>query len=143
MISPIKRVLFEYHTFFTKMALNAPTIVFTKSNMCLLTNVKTLLGLNVIMPLLEAIHSLIKLSQLCDVFVCVFIIILKICEGDVYQMYYDNQYNFQGDVFGNFHALINYVHESIDLRWIKNLTARTNHLTFKLIRQHVWTTYVD
>jgi len=115
MISPVKCVLFEYHTSFMKMALNAPTIVFTKSNLCLLTNVKTLLGLNVIMPLLEAIHSLIKFSQLCDVFVCVFIVVMKICEGDVNQMYYDNEYDFQGDVFGNFHALINSIHESISL----------------------------
>ncbi len=70
MISHVKRVLFEYRTFFMKIALDAPTIVSTKSTLCLLTNAKTLLGLNVVMPLLEAIHSLIKFSQLRDVFVC-------------------------------------------------------------------------
>jgi hypothetical protein len=53
-----------------KMALDAPIIASTKSNLCLLTNVKTLLGLNVIMPLLEIVYSLIKFSQLRDVFVC-------------------------------------------------------------------------
>jgi hypothetical protein len=84
MISHVKRVLFEYRTFLMKMALDAPTIVSTKSTSCLLTNVNTLLGLNVIMPLLEAIHSLIKFSQLCDVFMCAFITVMKICEGDVY-----------------------------------------------------------
>jgi len=115
MITLVKHVLFEYHAFFMKMALNAPTIVFTKFNLCLLTNVKTLLGLNVIMPLLEIVHSLIKFSQLCDVFVCAFIAVMKICERDVYQMYYDNQYDFQGDVFRNFHALINSIHENISL----------------------------
>jgi hypothetical protein len=53
-----------------KLTLDAPTIASTKSNLCLLTNVKTLLGLNVIMPLLEVVYSLIKISQLHDVFVC-------------------------------------------------------------------------
>jgi hypothetical protein len=43
-----------------KMALDAPTIALTWLNLCLLTNVETLLGLNVIMPFFEMIHSLIK-----------------------------------------------------------------------------------
>jgi hypothetical protein len=64
-----------------KMALDAPTIASTNSTLCLLTNVKTLLGLNVIMPLLEANHSLIKFSQLRDVFVGAFIAVRKFVKG--------------------------------------------------------------
>jgi hypothetical protein len=40
MIDLVKHVLFEYRTFLMKMALDAPTIASTKSNLCLLTNVK-------------------------------------------------------------------------------------------------------
>jgi hypothetical protein len=69
MINHVKHVLFEYRTFIMKMALDAPTITSTKSNLCLLTNLK-MLGLNAIMSLLEAVHSLIKFSQLHDIFVC-------------------------------------------------------------------------
>ncbi len=105
MICPIKCVLFENCTFFMKMTLGAPTITSAKFNLCLMTNVKMLLGLNVIMPLLEEVHSLIKFSQLYDMFVCDFIAIMKICEMDVYMMYYDNHYYFQGDVFGKFMPL--------------------------------------
>ncbi len=54
MISLVKHVLFEYHTLLIKMALDAPIITFTKSNLCFLTNVKTLLGLNTILPLLAS-----------------------------------------------------------------------------------------
>lgn len=90
MISLVKCVLFEYRTFLMKMALDAPTIASTKSKLCLLTNVKTLLGLNVSMPLLEVVHSFIKISQLHDVFMFVFIVVMKIYEGDVYKMYCDN-----------------------------------------------------
>jgi hypothetical protein len=83
-ISLVKRVLSEYCTFHMRITLNAPTIASTKSNLCLLTNVKTLLRLNAIMPLLDAIHSLIKFSQLRDVFMCEFITIMKICELGMY-----------------------------------------------------------
>ncbi len=81
MISHVKHVLFEYRTFLMKMALDAPTIASTESTLCLLTDVKTLLGLNVIMPLLEVVHSLIKFSQLHDVFMCAFITIMKFVKG--------------------------------------------------------------
>ncbi len=64
MFNLVKHVLFEYHTLLMKMALDAPTKTFTKSNLCLLTNVELLLGLNVVMPLLEVVHSLIKFAQL-------------------------------------------------------------------------------
>ncbi len=66
MISPIEHVLFVYRTFLMKMALNAPIIPSTKSNLFLLTNVETLLDLNVVMLMLKAIHSLIKFTQLRD-----------------------------------------------------------------------------
>jgi hypothetical protein len=41
------------------MILDAPKIAFAKSNSCLLTNVETFMGLDVIMPLLETMHFLI------------------------------------------------------------------------------------
>jgi hypothetical protein len=37
MNSLVKNVLFKYHTLLIKMALDAPTIAFAKSNLCLLT----------------------------------------------------------------------------------------------------------
>jgi hypothetical protein len=113
MFNLVKHVLFEYCTLLMKMALDAPTISFTKSNLCLLINVEMLLGLNVVMPLLEVMHSLIKFAQLQDMFMCDFITTVKICEGEVYRMYYDIHSSFQGDVFMNFQPLIDCVHESI------------------------------
>jgi hypothetical protein len=73
-----------------KMALDAPTIPSAKSNLSLFIDVETLLlGLNVMMALLKVVHSLIKFTQLKDVFVCDFITTMKICEGDMYYMFYD------------------------------------------------------
>jgi hypothetical protein len=45
-----------------KMALDVTTIPYVQSNINLFTNVETLLGLNAMMPLLEALHSLIKFA---------------------------------------------------------------------------------
>jgi hypothetical protein len=122
-----------------KMTLDAPTIASTKSNLGLLIDVEMLLGLNVSMPLLHALHSLIKF----DMFVCNFIALVKICEGDIYWMYRDIHSSFQGDVFMNFQALINCVHESINFHWITYLNIGPNHLAFEFVGQHIWATFVD
>jgi hypothetical protein len=45
---------------------------------------------------------------------CDFIVAIKICERDVYQMYCNIHSSFQGDVFMNFQTLINCVHENIN-----------------------------
>jgi hypothetical protein len=63
MINPIKDVLSKYHILIMKMAMDAPTIPSTKSNLSLLIYVETLLGLNAMMSMLEAVHSLIKFAQ--------------------------------------------------------------------------------
>ncbi len=90
MINLVKEVLFKYRILLMKMTLDATTIPSTQFYLFLLLNVETLLGLNIMMPLLKVIHSLIEFAQLKDVFVYNFITIMKICEGDVYRMFCDN-----------------------------------------------------
>jgi len=67
MISPIKWVLSEYHILFMKMTLDATTIPCAQCNISLFTDVETLFGLNAMMPLLKALHSLVKFAQLKNV----------------------------------------------------------------------------
>jgi hypothetical protein len=62
MMSFVKNVLFKYRTFCVKMALDATTIPSIKFNLSLLIDVKSLLGLNVMMLMLEVVHSLIKFA---------------------------------------------------------------------------------
>jgi hypothetical protein len=114
------------------MALDAPTIPFVKSNLSLLTNVETLLGLNAVTSMLKAVHSLIKFAQLKDIYVCDFIVLVKICEGDVYHMFCDHQSFFESNVFNNFIALINIVHENMSFYWIINLKIGIDHLALNL-----------
>jgi hypothetical protein len=126
--------------FLMKMALDAATIPLVQSNLSLFTNVETLLRLNVVMPLLEAIHSLIKFAQLKDAFV-ISKQQRKIYEKDVYYMFYNSQLSVEGDVFINFKALINSTHDNINLHWITNLNMCIDHLGFEFVGQHIWATF--
>jgi hypothetical protein len=94
---------------------------------------ETLLGLNVMMSMLEVVHSLIKFAQLKDVFVCDFIIVVKICERDVYYMFCDQQSFFECNVFNNFNTLINIARENISFYWIINLDIGIDHLALNLL----------
>jgi hypothetical protein len=126
-----------------KMALNATIIHSAQSYLSLLINVEILLGLNAMMPLLEAVRFLIKFAQLRDVFVCDFIIAMKIYERDVYHMFCDSQSSFEGDVLINFKALINIAHDNINLCWILDLNTCIDHLAFEFVGQHIWATSTD
>jgi hypothetical protein len=121
MINHVKFVLFEYPTFFMNMALDASIVTFSKSNLFLFIDAKTFVGVECYyMSLLEIIHSLIKFAQLHDVFICDFIITIKI--WDVYHMYCDIHPSIhpsiESDVFTNFHALINYSYECFNFHYI-------------------------
>ncbi len=109
-------------------------------NLSLFFNVETSLGLNTMMPLLKAILSLIKFSQVRDVFVYDIITTIKICDEDVYHMFYDSQSSFKGDVFTNFKALINITHDNINLCRIIDLNTDIDHLAFEFVGQHIWAT---
>ncbi len=145
MISLVKCVLSKYRTLFMKMALDAPIIPFAKSNLFLMNGVESLLGLNVMMSMLQATHSLIKFVKLKDVFVYDFMAIVKICEGDVCCMFCDKQFSFpfEGNVFNNFTILINTVNENVNFHWITSLSIGIDHLAFVFVGQHMWATFLD
>jgi hypothetical protein len=117
MINLVKHVLSKHCTLLMKMALDALTISFAKSIFfSLLTNMEILLGLNVMMSLLEAIHYSNKFTQLMDVFVCDFIVEMNIYmwRGCVLHVLW-KVVLFWGYVFNNFITLINTTHESINI----------------------------
>jgi hypothetical protein len=62
MFNIVKGVLVKYHTLFMRMTLDTSTLPNVRSNLFLFIDVKTLLGLNVVMLLLDAMQSLIKFT---------------------------------------------------------------------------------
>ncbi len=79
-------------------------------------------------PFIDQIHLAIWF------FMCDFIVAMKICERDVYQINCDNHSYFRGDVLGNFYAIIYSIHESMNIWWIVNLYIRIDHLAFEFTR---------
>jgi hypothetical protein len=86
MRSPAMRVLSEYKTLIVKMGLDmTPTPnhrvpVGAEANFNYLVDLEVLLSLCCIMPLLDAVNWLIKLSQARDIFICDFMEALKLCQ---------------------------------------------------------------
>jgi len=62
MLSPMKRVLCEYHPLLMKMALDSPTIGLGGSNLKLCCDVEIMLSLLCLVPMLKTINALVKFS---------------------------------------------------------------------------------
>jgi hypothetical protein len=55
----------------------------------LLCDVEVFLGLSYIIPMLEIVQGLSKFVQNWNIFICVFVDVVKECKGKFYKMYYD------------------------------------------------------
>jgi len=95
------------------MAFDAPTNEKEKANFDLFYDVYVLLKLAHILPLLQSIHNLIKLSQLQNIFIFDLVVAINVCPGEIYELYIDLNTKFKSDVFEGYKALLNVKHDSI------------------------------
>jgi hypothetical protein len=65
-----------------------------------------LFGMACILQLMESLQSLFKFAQHGDVFIYDFIAIVKLCQGQLYNLYYDATLLFQGNEFWSFPTII-------------------------------------
>jgi hypothetical protein len=103
-----------------------------------LCDIHILLGLVYILPLLEFRHAFIKFAQFKYVFVCDLVAAIKVCQGDVYNMYCNHISKFIVDNIWAFKSLLELKHENIHMRWIVNAKFGIPHLAFQLNGQQVW-----
>jgi hypothetical protein len=68
--------------------------------------------------MLIVVHSLIKFDQFQDVFVFNLIVVVSLCKENLFQMYCDQSFGFQGDAFKHFNGLVECVDDTISMRWI-------------------------
>jgi hypothetical protein len=118
MLSPLKRVLSEYRTLLVKMYSNQfikPTIPAAKVNYELMADIKCLLTLAIVMPLLEAVKALVVFVQSPSVYVCDFTRALSLCISDVNEMYCTSN-AFISYAFSCFKKICDLSHENIRLR---------------------------
>jgi len=59
----------------------------------------TMLGMCALLPLLEAIDTLVNYAQKRDVYICDFVAAFKVCQRDLYHMYEDKATCFSSDEF--------------------------------------------
>jgi hypothetical protein len=80
------------------------------------------LGMCYIIPLLENIDCLVQFAQQSDVFICVLMVLVKICQGQFYSLYNDVNFSFSNDALWAFEiTLLNCSHEHIHMKWTTNL----------------------
>jgi hypothetical protein len=83
MLSPTKEVLSKYKPFLMKLCLGQDKVELhvIKTNFDSLFDVHLLFKLTCLLPLHEIIHALIKIIQKQDVFVCDYILAIKVCQS--------------------------------------------------------------
>ena len=134
MLSPLKCVLSEYRTLLVKIYsdhLIKPTISATKVNYELMVDIKCLLTLAAVLPLLEAVKALVVFAQSPSVYVCDFTRTLSLCISDVNDLYCINN-AFISDAFSYFKKICDLSHESIHLRWHPDVNECVEHLVFEV-----------
>lgn len=90
----------------------------------------TMLGMCALLPLLEAIDTLVNFAQRRDVYICDFVAAVKVCQGSLYRMYEDKATAFSSDEFWSFNNLLDCSHEQIHIKWITDLNDDSAILSF-------------
>jgi hypothetical protein len=132
LLEPLKRICCEYKTLIVKFAEDASQESATRKHLSLLLDVATLLALSCILPLLEAVQSLIKFAQAGNVFISDFIAAVKICQADLYMMYCDSATSFQALHFQLFTDVVNDHSYSISQEWVTDLNNEAKSLGFRI-----------
>jgi hypothetical protein len=104
----------------------------------LLTDLHLLLGVVAILPLMEAIGSLLNFAQRWDVFIFNFIATVKIYQDQLYRLCSNNT-TFTNDEFQSLNGLVVCDHQQIHLKWVKNYNSNVvEHFTFVLNGEKIW-----
>jgi len=73
-----------------------------------------------------------------NVFVCDLVATIKVCQGDVHNMFYDNILKFIAEKFCAFKSLFGCNHENIyRCNGYQNLNIGVQHLNFEIFGQHI------
>jgi hypothetical protein len=142
MLSPLKRVMSEYRTLVHKMHQDGLDGTSTSAarevaigNFNLLVDISIPIALAGFLPLLETVHYLVKFSQQQDIFICDYLAAVKVCQGQLYELYCDHVSSFRSDSFREFTDLISGRHDNMSLSWVPGVLdvneAACEYVVFK------------
>ncbi len=99
MLSLVKIIVAKYITLLLKMAMDNSTNQQVNIILNIIMTSRLCSTCACILPLLEFVHDLIKFVQIQDIFVYDLVAIVKVCKGDLYNMYCDQTSKFAIDSF--------------------------------------------
>jgi hypothetical protein len=141
LLEPLKRICGEYKTLIVKFAADASQESGARKHLSLLLDVATLLALPCILPMLEAVQSLIKFVQAGNIFISNFIAAVKICQAELYMMYCDSASSFQPFHFPLFTDIVEDHSYTLSQEWVTNLNDGAESLGFR-IHGHTYNAHV-
>jgi hypothetical protein len=87
-----------YNPIVPKTAENHPSFMVAIISFDLLCDVNLLIFFSSLLPMLQTIYALMKSAQKQDIFVCDYVITIKICHGQFYFPYSNRATNYVFDV---------------------------------------------
>jgi hypothetical protein len=142
LLEPLKRVLGKYKTLIAKMCEDAvvkdpkskakEVIEKAKRNLDILCDVGTLLASPCILPLLESIDSLMRFAQSRDVFVSAYVVVVKIYQAELYELYCDPKTSFWRSHFQQFCDIVDDHSFTITQEWVTDLNNGSESMSFTI-----------
>jgi hypothetical protein len=107
------------------------TVTQTAHNLKLLRDLKVMLGLSCIMPMLEGLNELMKFSESHECFVCDFVVAIKLCHTNLYYWYNDPDNAYLSDVFHGYRNLLNETSNVVVHEWAPDLNMELENLSLQ------------
>jgi hypothetical protein len=123
MLAPSMQLMNKYRPLLVKLHQDAivkkPKKIATKAYSGL-TDVKIVVGLACLLPMLKVTNALMKAAQHNEVFVCDYLVRVKTLQNDLADMYVEPRIRFTHGPFWDFIALKEACHDVIPMCWIPN-----------------------
>jgi hypothetical protein len=98
MLAPSKKLVSKYKFVVMKMSKDLPINPIATTDYELFCDVKTMMGLTCVLPMLEEVQNLNKLAQNKNCFICDFVATIKLIQVDLYNLYVNPKF-FSHDQF--------------------------------------------
>jgi hypothetical protein len=130
MLALSKRLVFEYKFVVMKMFEDLPNNLVIATNYELLCDVETMMGLTYVLPMLEIVQKLNKLTQNKKCFICDFVVVAKLTQVDLYNLCVDLEHHFSHDQFQYFMDLVEFKFDTLPIVWYVEPTTQMDYDAF-------------
>ncbi len=123
----------KYKSLIVKMHLDSSKTKVAQNNLVLIGDLKLILDLPCLLPMLEVVHILIKFAQRQDVFIVEFADVMKLAKTELFYLYIDSYSYFESPTFDAFNSLINHTNQQLPLdQWYVQINV-LNVFSFTLL----------